>query len=283
VVAASREEEAAAGAAAAGRPGIRYSGFMHSYICTVLLLGLVVTGCANGPQSAEKSAPDRSTYLSKAERLDAVALLPPPPAPDSAAQRLDDARNQQYQQNTTSERWQQAALDARMRLPEAAGAFDCAAGIALSQGAAPLTEGVLRRVSIDTALTVIAPKKKYRRQRPFIVNNEAICTPDAIRQLQRDGSYPSGHAAVGWAWALVLAELMPNKADDILQRGREFGISRAVCNVHWPSDVEQGQLLASALVARLHGSSAFQADIVAARQEIAALPEATGPVGECAQ
>jgi acid phosphatase (class A) len=256
---------------------------MHAYICTVLLLGLIVTGCANGPQSAEKPAPDRSTYLSKAERLDAVALLPPPPAPDSAAQRLDEARNQQYRQNTTDERWQQAALDARIRLPEAAGAFDCATRIALSEGAAPHTVSILRRVSIDTVMAVIPAKKKYRRQRPFMLNNEAICTPDAIRQLQRDGSYPSGHAAAGWAWALVLAELIPDKADEILQRGRQFGLSRAICNVHWPSDVEQGQLLASALVARLHGSSAFQADIATAKQELAALPEATGPVGECAR
>jgi len=138
---------------------------MHPYICTVLLLGLVVNGCANGPQSAEKSAPDRSTYLSKAEHLDAMALLPPPPAPDSAAQRLDQARNQQYRQHTTEERWQQATLDARIRLPEAAGAFDCASRIALSEGAAPHTVSILRRVSIDTVMAVIPPKKKYRRQR----------------------------------------------------------------------------------------------------------------------
>ncbi len=256
---------------------------MHSNIITALILGLVVSGCTSLPISDVKSSPDRNTYLNKADRLDTLALLPPPPAPGSTAQDLDEELNQQHLNNTTDERWQQAALDARMRLPEASGAFDCATGVALSQGEAPLTAAILRRVSIETAMTVVAPKKTYQRKRPFMVNNEGICTPDAIGHLQRDGSYPSGHAAIGWAWALVLAELIPNKADDILQRGREFGISRAVCNVHWPSDVERGQLAASALVARLHGNSAFRADTAAAREELAALTEATGPVGECAQ
>jgi len=44
-----------------------------------------------------------------------------------------------------------------------------------------------------------------------------------------------------------------------------------VCNVHWQSDVLEGQMVAAAVVARLHAESAFRSDVEAARIEIAAL------------
>ena len=65
-------------------------------------------------------------------------------------------------------------------------------------------------------------------------------------------------SAVGWGWALVLTELVPARADAILQRGREFGYSRVVCNVHWQSDVEAGRTMAAATVARLHADPALR-------------------------
>jgi len=70
--------------------------------------------------------------------------------------------------------------------------------------------------------------------------------------LEKDGSYPSGHSAVGWAWALILSEISPAQTDAILARGRVFGESRNVCNVHWHSDVVQGRSMGASTVARLH-------------------------------
>ena len=52
--------------------------------------------------------------------------------------------------------------------------------------------------------------------------------------------------------------------------GLVFGDSRRVCNVHWLSDVEEGRVIATAVVARLHGEPAFRADMDAARAELAA-------------
>ena len=45
---------------------------------------------------------------------------------------------------------------------------------------------------------------------------------------------------MGWAWALILSELAPDRADAILARGLAYGESRAVCGVHYASDVEAG-------------------------------------------
>jgi len=69
-------------------------------------------------------------------------------------------------------------------------------------------------------------------------NGAPVCTPEDEEVLRKDGFYPSGHTALGWAWALILTEIAPDRADAILARGRAFGVSRNICNVHWHSDVE---------------------------------------------
>ena len=101
-------------------------------------------------------------------------------------------------------------------------------------------------------------------------NGESICTPDDESALRTDGSYPSGHTSVGWAWALILSEIAPNQQDQILQRGVEYGKSRNICNVHWHSDVQAGQHIGAATVARLHANPVFRADLRAAREEVMA-------------
>ena len=65
-----------------------------------------------------------------------------------------------------------------------------------------------------------------------------------------------------------LTELFPEQADVILERGKEFGISRMVCNVHWYSDVVGGRMMGAATVARLHAEEEFLTDLQAAKQEI---------------
>ena len=102
-------------------------------------------------------------------------------------------------------------------------------------------------------------------------NNTPICTPDEEATLRKDGSYPSGHTAIGWAWALILAEVFPEQADVILERGEQFGISRNVCNVHWHSDVVYGRMMGAAAVAMLHANIDFMIDLEVAKAEVAAV------------
>ena len=87
----------------------------------------------------------------------------------------------------------------------------------------------------------------------------------------KDGSYPSGHTAIGWAWALILCEIAPERADAILARGRAFGESRNICNVHWHSDVVEGRFMGAAAVSRLHADPAFCAELEAAKAELVAV------------
>jgi acid phosphatase (class A) len=102
-------------------------------------------------------------------------------------------------------------------------------------------------------------------------NHEPTCTPAKEEGLAGNGSYPSGHTSIGWAWALILSEVSPSHTDAILARGRSYGESRLVCNVHWQSDVVQGRFMGASVVARLHANADFRADLDAARAEVTAL------------
>ena len=86
--------------------------------------------------------------------------------------------------------------------------------------------------------------------------------------LETDGSYPSGHSAIGWGWALTLSQLAPARAEALLARGRAYAQSRMVCNVHWLSDTEAGMAVGAAAFARLQNNALFQATMAAARQEL---------------
>ena len=117
-----------------------------------------------------------------------------------------------------------------------------------------------------------------------MVDGAPSCTPDEEPALRKDGSYPSGHSAISWGWALILAEAAPDRVDAILARGRAFGQSRVECNAHWLSDTEEGWLMASGVIARLHDNADFRADLAAARTEIeAARVKGLGPTRDCAR
>jgi acid phosphatase (class A) len=121
-------------------------------------------------------------------------------------------------------------------------------------------------------VTRVIPLKKPRiiikRQRPFVVNKEPSCSPDDENALAKNGSHPSGHAAICLAWALILSEIAPEQMDGILARGWAFGESRLVCNVHWQSDVAEGRVVGASAVAQLHADFTFREDLEAAKAEL---------------
>jgi acid phosphatase (class A) len=246
----------------------------------------VLCSCAVEPKVAPAPAPPAATqmtgYLRPAERPSGVLLLPPPPATDSAAAALDAEENRRYLALRGTPRWELATEDAVLDFPAAAATFDCALEVQVNQQSTPRLYNLLRRTLIDAGRSTAEAKARYQRQRPFMVNQQPLCSPQREDALRKDGSYPSGHSAVGWAWALVLAEVAPDRTDAILARGRAFGDSRLVCNVHWYSDVEAGRTMAAATVARLHASSEFRDDVAAATSEVlAARGKGLVPTRDC--
>jgi len=221
-------------------------------------------------------------YLTREALPDSAALLPPPPAVGSAAGALDQDTARARLALRDTPRWKLAAKDADLTFPNAAGVFSCALGVAVDEHATPRLDTMLRRVLTDAGLATYAAKDKYQHARPFMLDQQPTCTPDEEERLRKDGSYPSAHAAIGWAWALVLAEAAPEQSKAIFARGLAFGESRVVCNVHWASDVVEGRIIGAATVAKLHADPTFLADLTAAKAElVAARAKRLAPQRDC--
>ena len=252
-----------------------------------LLTGLALVSCSSTPRSTAGSAHegDASTvgYLAAHAVPDSLSLVPPPPTPGSPGYALDEAVSQQALALHNSVRFAQATRDADLSFPAGADHFACAVGVPIDRQHTPRLYTLLERSRIDASAATKTAKNHYRRPRPFMVNGQPTCTPQDESGLRKNGSYPSGHTAIGWTWALILSEIDPDHADAIQARGRNYGESRLVCNVHWQSDILEGRFMGAATVARLHDDARFERDLAAARKEIAAAREqGLKPALDCA-
>ncbi len=244
---------------------------------TLALMGLLALGTGAGSLFAETVATAPAMrlsggYLTPDKLPDDLALIPAPPTDGSATLRRDRDGEKRAIALFGTARWELAKVDADIFTPAAVtNTMSCAAGLIIGAETTPKTNTLLRRVMSDLGRASTRSKETYKRPRPFVGNGKPICTPDQEGILRGNGSYPSGHASIGYGWGLILADLLPQRRRQLIRRGYAFGDSRRVCNVHFTSDIEAGQTIAIAVVARLQSDPAFQADLAAARAELRGL------------
>jgi acid phosphatase (class A) len=205
---------------------------------------------------------------------DTIQIVPPAP---KAGDPRDEADRQVFMATRKLKdgpRWALAQNDVNAALIMKD--MSCALGVELTPANAPRTFAVMSKMRVDMTRAYGRPKDLYKRQRPYQLRpGQATCVvPD--KELNESADYPSGHATFGWMMGMILAELAPDRATQVLARGRAFGESRLVCGVHSLSAVEESRTAASAAFAALHGSPEFRADMDAARPEVAAA-RAAGP------
>jgi acid phosphatase (class A) len=237
---------------------------MRKLLFAAALLSLLTLG------AAPASTPVQG-YLAGDAAPDTLRILPPAPQPGDPRAKADRAVFEETRSLKGGPRWAlaQGDVDSSAILKD----MTCAIGVELTPANAPTLAMLLKRVSRDASKATNKPKDFYKRKRPFLVDEGPICEPRTA-DLEASPDYPSGHTTWGWSVALILAELAPDRATEILVRGRSFGESRIVCGVHNLSAVEAGRTNAAALVAALHGDAAFRADLDAARTEVAAARKA---------
>ena len=130
-------------------------------------------------------------------------------------------------------------------------------------------------VAEDVLAAASEAKKRHPRPRPFQrfqlkrICGQAAPKPEAAPTTGT--SYPSGHAAVSWAAALVMMETRPSEATPLIMRAVDFGHSRVVCGVHFPSDVDAGRLVAVAVIDKLFATPEFRSDLLCAKREVQAV------------
>ncbi|WP_371734564.1 acid phosphatase PhoC [Tatumella sp. JGM130] len=210
-------------------------------------------------------------YLTNSQSIDSLALLPPPPAIGSIAFLNDQAMYEQGRLLRNTDRGKLAAEDANLSSGGVANAFSAAFGREITARNTPQLYKLLTNMIEDAGdLATRSAKQHYMRIRPFAFYQVATCNTRQQDELSTNGSYPSGHTAIGWATALVLAEINPQRQNEILKRGYELGQSRVICGYHWQSDVDAARVVASGVVATLHTSPAFNAQLAKAKAEFAA-------------
>ena len=110
------------------------------------------------------------------------------------------------------------------------------------------------------------PKAFYQRQRPFERFNDSMPSHEED-MLRGEGSYPSGHSLRGWGLSLLLAQIAPERANEIFKRGWDYGNSRVIVGAHWQSDVDASRTAASIGFCALQNSEAFLAQMKKAQAE----------------
>ncbi len=224
---------------------------------------------ASCPREAVDPASGEATYRS----LDATALIglvgPPPEAGSEAQQRDLEAVLAA----------QRAARDTPRRALAIADADDSCVRFADALGgelpAAQLP--FLDRVAWQAAGVTGAAKRHYRRARPYVGHAEverladiAVAPAPGAADARDYSSYPSGHAAFGAACAILLADMVPERAGALFERARSYAESREIVGAHYPRDVEAGRLAGALAMAAIRQDPCFRADEAPVRSAVRA-------------
>lgn len=236
------------------------------------------------------SALSQNPYIAPAD-YDVLHLLPPPPAPGSQAERKDVEAVAELRAASSPERVALAEKDATVGLNAFAGTL--APGFDFAK--LPDVEAFVGKVGRDAQFATALGKDCWERPRPFVLDSD-IHPPGTMKQgtLARPGakntaphgpgspcpalgpapqysySYPSGHSTFGAITAILLSDMVPEKRAALYARGWQFGESRIVGGVHYPTDVDAGRIDATALVAVMMRSPDFRTDLAAAGAELRA-------------
>lgn len=214
-------------------------------------------------------------FLQEGDVPNSFQILPAPPDGASILFLYDQARYNWGKTLRNTERGAQACADARVSGDGVPQAFSEAFGVDINSEDTPEIYTLVIGMREDAGdLGTREAKNYYNRQRPFSFYEEDTCNPEQQEELSTNGSYPSGHTSIGWATALVLAEINPDRQNEILKRGFDMGESRVICGYHFQSDVDAGRLTGAMTVARLHADPAFQAQLQKAKNEFKKLKKA---------
>ncbi len=231
----------------------------------ILMTALTTTIAVQAQTDLDKS------FLQTNEVPNAAWYLPAPPDTSSVAFLYDYNRYLWGRSLRDTYRGRIADYDTFWQTDSVLKGFAPAFGFLITRTSAPETYKLISRAVIDAEHGVDGAKERYMRKRPYMQFHEHTGCPTDEEELSHNGSYPSGHSAIGWATALLLAELNPACANEIIHRGYEYGQSRVIEGYHYQSDVDAARLSSSAVVATLHADPAFMKQMEKARKELSKL------------
>jgi acid phosphatase (class A) len=177
-------------------------------------------------------------YVGEKPLLTLMRLLPPPPEADSSEDKADRFLYGDSRRGIGGPEWKRAIGQLSVTSPSFVKEVSCALGAKIGPQSTPATMALLRRAGADLSRSVYAAKEYYKRARPFTTDNNGkgggkACDPDAaVNGGKALGyAYPSGHAAVGWLWGMLLSDARPERSAALLKFGKSTGDLRIACRV----------------------------------------------------
>ncbi|TDP48300.1 autotransporter domain-containing protein [Zavarzinia compransoris] len=145
--------------------------------------------------------------------------------------------------------------------PIFADAFD---STGLFSASLPLTATSLLTAYVTVISAPIA-KEYFKNERPFRMSDQVVRAPGSSGGGY---SFPSGHTTYGYTMMLTMAYLFPERYQEFLTRGSEFGNNRIIVGVHYPMDVIGGRIISQANVAELIGNPLTRLELNLAALEL---------------
>ena len=166
--------------------------------------------------------------------LDASKFLPGPPE-DTSVEYLNDLTQYDWgktMRNTPT--WQNASTDMYFQLSTYINAFSPLVGLQISKANTPNIYLVLDYIMSYGQNVIQQTNSSYGYvKRPYVRFSDNTLVPSIENQYSNISSYPSSFAFMGWLTALTLIEICPDKQNDILARGYNFGTSSIIAGVNW--------------------------------------------------
>ena len=179
--------------------------------------------------AADPSCPDPAVPLS--------VLLMPPPKSDSAQTKAELQELLRLQESRTPDQAKHVRDDDHRTLERFLG-------------------GIGIKVESLSASANREAKNTFNRTRPYRLPHNNLHT---LKKLSdRDSpSYPSAHATYGAVMGMVLAEMIPEKKEELYKRIQDYGYSRIVSGA-LRGDVYAGNVAGAAIAASLLSKEAFR-------------------------
>lgn len=216
------------------------------------------------PLALAAAGPSHDALLGPSD-LDPARVLPPPPTAGSPQAIAELAELRAMEKIRTPAQADAARAEGEIK---DATIFAEAIGPGFDLARLPATARLMALVRASEKAVVVRGKDEFKRPRPWIVDPQiGTCKRGENKPLS---SYPSGHATGVYAFAAVLARLLPTHAPAIMARAARYAESRIVCEQHFRSDVTAGEALGLLVAERLASKPTFAEALRQAERELRA-------------
>jgi acid phosphatase (class A) len=223
----------------------------------VAVLAFLTLGAVFNANAVDEAKP----YITSKE-VDLSQYLPAPPADDSAQTKAEIAELLAIQAKRTPEEEKAAIADAQ----ENVWRFADVMGAKFDAAKLPKVAALFERVVATEDVVDDHAKKFFHRSRPYMVSDEI----HPLLKKSTSGSWPSGHSTLGYLMATVLADMVPEKRNELFARAAVYAENRLVAGFHYRSDTVMSRTGAALIAQKMFEQPEFNTEFDAAKAELRA-------------